>query len=242
MNILPALSSESKKQHYSFIFLYICLSILQCPKNQMCIRDSYVAEIVRSGIMSVDEGQFEAGRSLGLNYSQTMRLIILPQAFKNVLPALANEFITLLKETSISGYIAIPDLTKGGEDVYKRQRIQEGFLTEEADPQEILSNNLKQMKQMTATTYQALYSAMKREQGTLEEDSGEAAEEDAAASEAVDGVDAADSKVAAGGVTEEADGEKETEQVDYRDFDIFKACLLYTSSDTTGQIYYDCIL
>lgn len=65
-------------------------------------------------------------------------------------------------------------------------RIQEGFLTEEADPQEILSNDLKQMKQMTATTYQALYSAMKREQGTLEEDSGEAAEEDAAASEAVD--------------------------------------------------------
>jgi len=62
---------------------------------------AYVAEIVRSGIMSVDEGQFEAGRSLGLNYSQTMRLIILPQAFKNVLPALANEFITLLKETSI---------------------------------------------------------------------------------------------------------------------------------------------
>jgi polar amino acid transport system substrate-binding protein len=65
--------------------------------------------------MSVDEGQFEAGRSLGLNYSQTMRLIILPQAFKNVLPALANEFITLLKETSISGYIALPDLTKGGD-------------------------------------------------------------------------------------------------------------------------------
>ena len=75
----------------------------------------YVAEIVRSGIMAVDEGQFEAGRSLGLNYGQTMRLIILPQAFKNVLPALANEFITLLKETSISGYIAIPDLTKGGD-------------------------------------------------------------------------------------------------------------------------------
>jgi polar amino acid transport system substrate-binding protein len=76
---------------------------------------AYIAEIVRSGIMSVDEGQFEAGRSLGLNYSQTMRLIILPQAFKNVLPALANEFITLLKETSISGYIALPDLTKGGD-------------------------------------------------------------------------------------------------------------------------------
>ena len=76
---------------------------------------AYVAEIVRAGIMAVDEGQFEAGRSLGLNYGQTMRLIILPQAFKNVLPALANEFITLLKETSISGYIAIPDLTKGGD-------------------------------------------------------------------------------------------------------------------------------
>lgn len=76
---------------------------------------AYIAEIVRSGIMAVDEGQFEAGRSLGLNYSKTMWLIIMPQAFKNVLPALANEFITLLKETSISGYIAIPDLTKGGD-------------------------------------------------------------------------------------------------------------------------------
>ena len=85
-----------------------------------------VAEIVRSGIMSVDEGQFEAGRSLGLNYTQTMRLIILPQAFKNVLPALANEFITLLKETSISGYIAIPDLTKGGDII--RSQTYDAFL------------------------------------------------------------------------------------------------------------------
>lgn len=76
---------------------------------------AYVAEIVRSGIMSVDEGQFEAGRSLGLTYAKTMRLIVLPQAFKNVLPALGNEFITLLKETSVSGYIALPDLTKGGD-------------------------------------------------------------------------------------------------------------------------------
>lgn len=76
---------------------------------------AYVAEIVRSGIMSVDEGQYEAGRSLGLNYSQTMKLIIMPQAFKNVLPALANEFITLLKETSVSGYIGIMDLTRGGD-------------------------------------------------------------------------------------------------------------------------------
>ena len=87
---------------------------------------AYVAEIVRSGIMSVDEGQFEAGRSLGLNYTQTMRLIILPQAFKNVLPALANEFITLLKETSISGYIAIPDLTKGGDLI--RSQTYDAFL------------------------------------------------------------------------------------------------------------------
>lgn len=76
---------------------------------------AYVAEIVRSGIMSVDEGQFEAGRSLGLNYGQTMRFIIMPQAFKNVLPALANEFITLLKETSVSGYIGIMDLTRGAD-------------------------------------------------------------------------------------------------------------------------------
>lgn len=76
---------------------------------------AYVAEIVRSGIMAVDIGQFEAGRSLGLNYSQTMRSIILPQAVKNILPALCNEFISLLKETSISGYIGLMDLTKGGD-------------------------------------------------------------------------------------------------------------------------------
>lgn len=76
---------------------------------------AYVAEIVRSGIMSIDNGQFEAGRSLGFNFSKTMWLIILPQAFKNVLPALANEFITLLKETSISGYIGLMDLTRGGD-------------------------------------------------------------------------------------------------------------------------------
>ena len=74
---------------------------------------AYVAEIVRSGIMSIDKGQMEAGRSLGFNYVQTMISIIIPQAFKNVLPALANEFITLLKETSVSGCIALQDLTKG---------------------------------------------------------------------------------------------------------------------------------
>ncbi len=74
---------------------------------------AYIAEIVRSGIMSIDKGQMEAGRSLGLNYSQTMKHIIIPQAFKNVLPALGNEFITLLKETSIVTVIGLKDLTKG---------------------------------------------------------------------------------------------------------------------------------
>jgi len=81
---------------------------------------AYVAEIVRSGIMSIDNGQFEAGASLGLNYTQTMIHIIIPQALKNVLPALANEFIVLLKETSVAGYIAIGDLTKGG-DIIRSQ-------------------------------------------------------------------------------------------------------------------------
>ncbi len=76
---------------------------------------AYVTEIFRSGIMSIDSGQMEAGRSLGFNYTQTMLFIIIPQAFKNVLPALGNEFIVLLKETSVSGYIAIADLTKGGD-------------------------------------------------------------------------------------------------------------------------------
>lgn len=76
---------------------------------------AYVAEIVRSGIMSIDNGQFEAGSSLGLSYSKTMIFIILPQAFKNVLPALANEVIVLLKETSVAGYIGMEDLTKGGD-------------------------------------------------------------------------------------------------------------------------------
>ena len=76
---------------------------------------AYVAEIVRGGIMSIDVGQFEAGRSLGFNYVQTMRYVVVPQVFKNVLPTLANEFISLLKETSVAGYVAIQDLTKGGD-------------------------------------------------------------------------------------------------------------------------------
>ena len=81
---------------------------------------AYVAEIFRSGIMSLDRGQFEASRSLGLNYSRTMISVIMPQAFKNVLPALANEFIVLLKETSVSGYIALQDLTKAGDIIKGR--------------------------------------------------------------------------------------------------------------------------
>ena len=76
---------------------------------------AYVAEIIRGGIMSIDKGQFEAGHSLGLTYFQTMVYVILPQVFKNVLPALGNEFIVLIKETSVSGYIALQDLTKGGD-------------------------------------------------------------------------------------------------------------------------------
>lgn len=78
---------------------------------------AYVAEIFRSGIMSIDQGQFEAGRSLGFSYAQTMWYIVAPQAFKNVLPALANEFITLLKETSICGYIALTDITHGANTI-----------------------------------------------------------------------------------------------------------------------------
>ena len=78
---------------------------------------AYVAEIVRSGIMSIDVGQEEAGRSLGMNFVQTMIFVIIPQAVKNILPALVNEAIVLLKETSVSGYVAIFDLTKGGDVV-----------------------------------------------------------------------------------------------------------------------------
>jgi polar amino acid transport system ATP-binding protein len=81
---------------------------------------AYVAEVFRSGIQSVDAGQTEAGRSLGLSARQTMVKIVLPQAVKNVTPAIFNEFITLLKETSISGYVGISDLTRGG-DIIRSQ-------------------------------------------------------------------------------------------------------------------------
>lgn len=81
---------------------------------------AYVAEIIRAGVLAVDRGQMEAGRSLGLTYSTTMRRIILPQAVKNVLPALFNELITLLKETAVAGYIAVADLTKAGDLIRSR--------------------------------------------------------------------------------------------------------------------------
>ena len=78
---------------------------------------AYVAEIIRAGIESIDRGQMEAGRSLGLNYIQTMRLIIVPQAIKNILPAIGNELIVLIKETSVAGVIAVTDLTKAAQYV-----------------------------------------------------------------------------------------------------------------------------
>lgn len=81
---------------------------------------AYVSEIIRAGIESIDRGQMEAGRSLGLDYMQTMRMIILPQAVKNILPALGNEFITLIKETSVAGVIAVTDLTKAAQYIGSR--------------------------------------------------------------------------------------------------------------------------
>lgn len=87
---------------------------------------AYVAEIVRGGLNSIDKGQFEAGRSLGFGYIATMWYIILPQAFKNILPALGNEAIMLLKDTSVAGYVAIQDLTKGGDII--RSRTYDAFM------------------------------------------------------------------------------------------------------------------
>lgn len=114
------------------IWFYIILVATPLPKVVVAMiafginSGAYVAEIVRSGIMSIDNGQFEAGRSLGFSYKQTMIYIIIPQAFKNVLPALANEFIVLLKETSICGYIGIMDLTRGSDII--RSRTYEAFM------------------------------------------------------------------------------------------------------------------
>lgn len=102
-----------------FILFFV---IFAASKNKMLVgvlafginSGAYVAEIIRSGIMSIDDGQNEAGRSLGFGYIPTMRYIILPQAFKNVLPSLANEFIVLIKETAVAGYIGLHDLAYAG--------------------------------------------------------------------------------------------------------------------------------
>ena len=88
---------------------------------------AYVAEIVRAGITSVDYGQIEAGRSLGLTASQTMSRIVLPQAFKNILPAIGNEVVTLVKETSIAGYVTVRDFAQAGE--YIRSRTLEPYFS-----------------------------------------------------------------------------------------------------------------
>lgn len=91
-----------------------------------CNSGAYVAEIVRAGILSIDKGQQEAGRSLGLTSWMTMRHIILPQAFKNILPALGNELIVLIKETSVLGYIGVVDLARAGEQI--RARTLDAFM------------------------------------------------------------------------------------------------------------------
>ena len=81
---------------------------------------AYVSEIIKSGIISIHKGQYEASKALGFNYFETMRYVILPQAIRNILPALGNEFITLLKETSVAGYIGIVDLTKASDIIASR--------------------------------------------------------------------------------------------------------------------------
>ena len=81
---------------------------------------AYVSELIRAGIMALDKGQMEAARSLGFSYGKSMRYIVIPHAVKNILPALGNEFIVLLKETAIAGYIALDDLTRAGNIVRGR--------------------------------------------------------------------------------------------------------------------------
>ncbi|MBO5904186.1 MAG: amino acid ABC transporter permease [Clostridia bacterium] len=100
-----------------YFVILLPIGIEKFPSAVLCFgfnSGAYVAEIVRGGIMSIDEGQSEAGRSLGFTYGQTMLYIVFPQAFKAILPSLANEFITLLKESSVAFYIGVADLTQGG--------------------------------------------------------------------------------------------------------------------------------
>ena len=105
---------------YNIIFASSRNSVMVAVLSFGINSGAYVAEIVRSGIMSIDKGQVEASRSIGFNYSRTMIYVILPQALKNILPALGNEFIVLVKETSVAGYVAIMDLTKVGNTVINR--------------------------------------------------------------------------------------------------------------------------
>ncbi len=99
-----------------FIIMVTCDSKVTVAVLTFSINSgAYVSEIFRGGIMAVDRGQLEAGRSLGFNYVQTMQLIIMPQAIRTCLPSLVNELITLLKETSICGYIGLNELTRGGD-------------------------------------------------------------------------------------------------------------------------------
>ena len=100
-----------------YFVIFMPIGVAKFPAAVVCFglnSGAYVAEIVRGGIMSVDAGQTEAGRSLGFNYMQTMFYIVFPQAFKAVLPSLANEFVVLLKETSVAFYIGLGDLMYAG--------------------------------------------------------------------------------------------------------------------------------
>jgi His/Glu/Gln/Arg/opine family amino acid ABC transporter permease subunit len=109
-----------------FVIYYIILSSTGLSKIEVAMiafginSGAYVSEIIRAGILSIDRGQYEAGRSLGLSEKITMTKIILPQAFKNVLPTLVNEFIQLIKETSVAGFIGIVDLSRAG-DIIRSQ-------------------------------------------------------------------------------------------------------------------------
>ena len=105
---------------YNIIFRYSDEAVLVGTLTFGINSGAYVAEIIRAGIMAVDIGQTEAGRSLGLSQSTTMRSIILPQALKNVLPAIGNEFISILKETSVIGFLGVMDITRFAEKVITR--------------------------------------------------------------------------------------------------------------------------
>ncbi len=106
---------------YYVIFRSVDISIILVGIISFGLNSAaYVSQIIKSGIISVPSGQEEASKMLGLNYAQTMRYIVMPQAFRNVMPALGNEFITLLKETSVAGYIGIIELTKASDIVASR--------------------------------------------------------------------------------------------------------------------------